>query len=73
MARPEESVFWEKKDISPCFLKPLLLKKDFGHFKKDFRWGHQGRPLGHCWGTAGAPLSNLQLVPGRDNIGDVGL
>ena len=23
--------------------------------------------------TAGAPLSNLQLVPGRDNIEDVGL
>ena len=30
-------------------------------------------PLGHCWDTAGAQLSNLQLVPGRDNIGDVGL
>ena len=29
--------------------------------------------LGASWGTAGALLSNLQLVPGRDNIGDEGL
>ena len=36
--------------------------------------GHRGRP-GETGGTAGAgaQLSNLQLVPGRDNIGDVGL
>ena len=32
-----------------------------------------GAPLGHRLATAGAQLSNLQLVPGRDNIGDVGL
>ena len=62
-----------------------LLKKDFVSFRPffhlhHFKKGHWGRPgvmggdrgrLGETKGTAGALLSNLQLVPGRDNIGDV--
>ena len=42
-------------------------------------WGRLGETggdrgkLGETKGTAWALLSNLQLVPGRDNIGDVGL
>ena len=71
MARPQDtvSVFGEKKGLahvfghfSPFFFICIIFKKESP--------GVTGETGGDLV-TAGAPLSNLQLVPGRENIGDV--
>ena len=56
------------KGICQCFWSLSTLFFICIIFKKESLGETGGRP-----GETGAPLSNLQLVPGRDNICDVGL
>ena len=72
MARPQDTVSIFLESINPCFedLVPLFFISII--FKRE-SLGVTGGDRGHRLATAGAQLSNLQLVPGRDNIGDVGL
>ena len=78
------SVYWEKKGICPCFLSHstlfficIIFKKESpgttGRLPGETR-GDRGRPeeTGETGGETGGD-QDLQLVPGRDNIGDVGL
>ena len=55
------------------FLSHLSLFFSFASFLKRGYQGFNGGRPGETGDTAGALLRNLQLVPGRDNIGDVGL
>ena len=70
MARPQDNVsfFWEKRGFAHVFGHIV----PFFSFASFLKMSHKRSPGGNRWRTAGAPLSNLQ-VPGRDNIGDVGL